>query len=126
MASAGKKVVRCKAVILASYPKGWVKEENMKVVETEVDLTLKEGDIALKLAYISLDPYYRGRMQEDKRGLYFSPFQLGKVNCTSYTTAKLRPRALTSRPSSHHIVLQTVQKICEKFSTRLIKRGIGY
>ncbi|KAH9533346.1 hypothetical protein CY35_18G047100 [Sphagnum magellanicum] len=78
MASAGKKVVRCKTVILASYPKGWVKEENMKVVETEVDLTLKEGDIALKLAYISLDPYYRGRMQEDKRGLYFPPFQLGK------------------------------------------------
>ncbi|CAK9266132.1 unnamed protein product, partial [Sphagnum jensenii] len=35
MASAGKKVVRCKTVILASYPKGWVKEENMKVVETE-------------------------------------------------------------------------------------------
>ncbi len=66
----------------------------------------------IELAYISLDPYYRGRMQEDKRGLYFPPFQLGKVNCTSYTTAKLRPRALTSRPSSHHIVLQTVQKIC--------------
>ncbi|CAK9211332.1 unnamed protein product [Sphagnum troendelagicum] len=35
MASAGKKVVRCKTVILASYPKGCVKEENMKVVETE-------------------------------------------------------------------------------------------
>jgi hypothetical protein len=47
MASAGKKVVRCKTVILASYPKGCVKEENMKVVETEVDLTLKEGNIAL-------------------------------------------------------------------------------
>jgi NADPH-dependent curcumin reductase CurA len=126
MVSARKKVVRCKAVILATYPKGWVKEENMKVVEMEVDLTLKEGYIALKLAYISLDPYYRGCMQEDKRGLYFSPFQLGKVNCTSYATAKLGPRALTSRPSSYHIVLQTVQKICEKFSTRLMKRGIGY
>lgn len=48
----------------------------MKVVETEVDLTLKEGYIVLKLSYISLDPYYRGRIQEDKRRLYFSPFQV--------------------------------------------------
>ncbi|KAJ7557377.1 hypothetical protein O6H91_05G124400 [Diphasiastrum complanatum] len=72
--------VRNKQVILVSYPKGWVTEDNFRIEETDMHLSLKPGcgHVLLQTLWASVDPYLRGRMQESKGGLYAQPFQLGK------------------------------------------------
>jgi hypothetical protein len=52
-------------ILLASRPKGWVTEENFKIVETEIP-AIGEGEILVKNNYLSLDPYMRGRMNESR------------------------------------------------------------
>ena len=51
--------------VLASRPKGQAQESNFRMVETDLP-TLLDGQVLIKVHYLSLDPYMRGRMDETK------------------------------------------------------------
>ena len=65
-----------KAWTLASYPTGWVKEENFKLVAGEAPRPA-EGEVLVKNLWLSLDPYMRGRMSTAKS--YAKGVELGQV-----------------------------------------------
>jgi len=51
--------------LLVNRPQGWAQESNFKLVETELPL-LQDGQLVVKVQYLSLDPYMRSRMNESK------------------------------------------------------------
>jgi NADPH:quinone reductase len=65
-----------KEIRLASRPVGVPTLENFQFVETEVPKP-KDGEVLVRLRYISVDPYLRGRMREAKS--YIAPFEVGQV-----------------------------------------------
>ncbi|OBY27918.1 NADP-dependent oxidoreductase [Leisingera sp. JC1] len=63
-------------IVLASRPEGQASEENFRL-ET-VDLPQPgEGEVIVKVHYMSLDPYMRGRMNAGKS--YASPVEIGET-----------------------------------------------
>jgi len=52
-------------ILLAARPKGWVTEENFKLVEQPV-LAPGAGQFGVRNLWLSLDPYMRGRMDDAK------------------------------------------------------------
>jgi len=65
-----------KAWTLASYPSGWVTEENFKLIESPVP-SPKDGEVLVKNLWLSLDPYMRGRMS--KAQSYAKGVEVGDV-----------------------------------------------
>lgn len=65
-------------VTLASRPVGMVSESNFQFVESPVP-TPADGQVLLKIRYLSVDPYMRGRMSD--RASYAPPVGLGEVMC---------------------------------------------
>jgi NADPH-dependent curcumin reductase CurA len=65
-----------KQVLLASRPKGWVTEENFRIVDTPMPVP-GDGEVLVRNRWLSLDPYMRGRMSEAKS--YVPPAALGEV-----------------------------------------------
>ncbi len=63
-------------VLLASRPAGWVKESDFRIVETEIP-TPGEGQVLVKNLYLSLDPYMRGRMNDQRS--YAAKVEIGQV-----------------------------------------------
>jgi NADPH-dependent curcumin reductase len=57
--------IRNKQWLLASRPQGWVQESDFRFQEIELP-ALQDGEIIVKVRYLSLDPYMRGRMSEAK------------------------------------------------------------
>lgn len=57
--------IRNKQWLLASRPQGWVQESNFRFQETELP-AIQDGQVVVKVRYLSLDPYMRGRMNETK------------------------------------------------------------
>src|ERR1051325_186064 len=62
--------------ILASRPSGRAEESNFKLVEAEIP-RLQDGQALIKVHYLSLDPYMRGRMDDVKS--YAPPQKLRDV-----------------------------------------------
>eukprot|EP01104_Vermistella_antarctica_P000598 TRINITY_DN10750_c0_g1_i1.p1 TRINITY_DN10750_c0_g1~~TRINITY_DN10750_c0_g1_i1.p1 ORF type:complete len:365 (-),score=103.26 TRINITY_DN10750_c0_g1_i1:18-1061(-) len=62
--------------VFASHPVGMVKEEHFRLEEAPATTPLEDGEILLKIAYITVDPYMRGRMHDRKS--YFPGFEVGK------------------------------------------------
>ncbi|KAJ3187406.1 hypothetical protein HDU85_006694 [Gaertneriomyces sp. JEL0708] len=61
--------------------KGWVEPKHMEVRKVDFDpdtVTLKEGEVLIKVRYISVDPYMRGRMDTSNKKSYSPPFEIGK------------------------------------------------
>jgi NADPH-dependent curcumin reductase len=54
-----------KRIVLASYPEGWVTEANFRL-ETAALPKPAEGEVLVKNLWLSLDPYMRGRMSQQK------------------------------------------------------------
>jgi len=54
-----------KQFLLASRPKGEVRPDDFRLVETPVP-TIADGEVLVRNHYLSLDPYMRGRMDETK------------------------------------------------------------
>jgi hypothetical protein len=52
-------------IVLASYPEGWVTEDNFRL-ETAPLPKPAEGEVLVKNHWLSLDPYMRGRMSQQK------------------------------------------------------------
>ena len=65
-----------KAWTLASFPTGWVSEENFRLVEAAAPQP-KEGEVLVKNLWLSLDPYMRGRMSEQKS--YVKGVEIGEI-----------------------------------------------
>ena len=65
-----------KAWTLASYPSGWVTEENFKLVEAPAP-SPRDGEVLVKSLWLSLDPYMRGRMSQQKS--YVKGVEIGQV-----------------------------------------------
>ena len=67
---------RSKQIVLASRPKGLPTHENFRLEDTTIP-ALPPGGLLLRVLYLSLDPYMRGRM--DDRKSYAKPVSLGAV-----------------------------------------------
>ncbi|MDQ6698666.1 MAG: NADP-dependent oxidoreductase [Acidobacteriota bacterium] len=65
-----------KQIILASRPEGLPKESDFRLIETPVP-DLQEGHALVRVLYLSVDPYMRGRMSGVKS--YAAPFEVGEV-----------------------------------------------
>ena len=65
-----------KQVLLARRPQGAAREDDFRLVETEVP-PVRDGQLLTRIHYLSLDPYMRGRMDEAKS--YAAPQPLGEV-----------------------------------------------
>ena len=63
-------------VLLASRPTGWVSEDNFRVETVPVPQP-RDGEVLVKNAFLSLDPYMRGRMNEGKS--YAAKQEIGEV-----------------------------------------------
>ena len=63
-------------VLLASRPTGWVKESDFRIVETEIPAP-GDGQVLVKNLYLSLDPYMRGRMNDQRS--YAAKVEIGQV-----------------------------------------------
>tara|TARA_Y100000994_G_C15689055_1_gene440798 strand:- start:939 stop:1967 length:1029 start_codon:yes stop_codon:yes gene_type:complete len=64
------------SITLKTRPTGIVDSENFSTKISEVK-TLKENQVLIKVLYLSLDPYMRGRMSEAKS--YADPLQIGEI-----------------------------------------------
>ena len=65
-----------KAWTLASYPAGAVTESNFKLIESPAP-SPKEGEVLVKNLWLSLDPYMRGRLSQQKS--YVKGVEIGEV-----------------------------------------------
>ena len=65
-----------KQIVLASRPKGLPTRENFRLEQVPMP-ELPQGGLLLRVLYLSLDPYMRGRM--DDRKSYAKPVGLGEV-----------------------------------------------
>lgn len=64
-----------KAILLKNRPEGTPTLANFEFVEIEKP-TVSDREVLLKTKYVSVDPYLRGRMRDEKS--YIDPFELGK------------------------------------------------
>ena len=65
-----------KAWTVASFPTGWVSEQNFKLVESPAP-SPKDGEVLVKNLWLSLDPYMRGRLSQAKS--YVKGMEVGDV-----------------------------------------------
>ena len=65
-----------KTILLNNRPKGKPTVSNFEFVSEDTELKVGEGEILLEAAYVSVDPYLRGRMSDAKS--YVPPFELNK------------------------------------------------
>ncbi|MDX1982735.1 MAG: NADP-dependent oxidoreductase [Bryobacteraceae bacterium] len=65
-----------KQVLLAERPTGFPEESNFRLVETAMPRP-GEGEFLVAIAYLSVDPYMRGRMNEARS--YADPVKIGEV-----------------------------------------------
>ncbi len=54
-----------KRIVMASFPEGWVKPENFRLETAPVERPA-DGQVLVKNLWLSLDPYMRGRMSQQK------------------------------------------------------------
>ncbi|WAC02417.1 NADP-dependent oxidoreductase [Lacinutrix neustonica] len=67
-------------ILLKNRPIGTPKLSDFEFKETDKDLTIQDGELLLETAYVSVDPYLRGRMSDAKS--YIPSFELNKpIQC---------------------------------------------
>ena len=64
-------------ILLRNRPEGKPTLADFEFVKEETTLNINEGEVLLETAYVSVDPYLRGRMSDAKS--YVQPFELGKA-----------------------------------------------
>ena len=65
-----------KTIVLNNRPEGKPTLSNFEFVKEDKTLTISDGEILLEAAYVSVDPYLRGRMSDAKS--YVPPFKLNQ------------------------------------------------
>ncbi|HDR3017805.1 NADP-dependent oxidoreductase [Pseudomonas aeruginosa] len=69
-------MVSAQQIVLASRPAGIAAVDNFRLERRELD-DLRDGEVELRVLYLSLDPYMRGRMSDAKS--YAAPVPVGGV-----------------------------------------------
>jgi len=71
-------MVKIQTVLYAKeISSGIPNKDNFKTEETEEDLTLQDGDIAIDVKVVSVDPYMRKRLQQGGSVGYIGPIKVG-------------------------------------------------
>lgn len=65
-----------KTIVLKNRPEGKPTLQDFEFVTNEAELNIKDGELLLGTAYVSVDPYLRGRMSDAKS--YVPSFELNK------------------------------------------------
>ena len=68
--------IKNQKIVVASFPEGWVTEDNFKLVDSEI-VSPGEKQVLVKNEWLSLDPYMRGRLSQAKS--YAKGVDLGDV-----------------------------------------------
>lgn len=68
--------MKTKEIYLNSRPFGWPTLSNFAMRDVDVD-NLEDGQVLVKVLWLSVDPYMRGRMNEQR--LYIAPFEVGSA-----------------------------------------------
>jgi NADPH-dependent curcumin reductase CurA len=89
------KKISSREIRLKSRPKGLPIPENFALAEVEVE-SPKEGQVLVRNLYMSVDPYMRGRMNDQKS--YVPPFQLGEPLEGGAVGEVIESRAAEFRP----------------------------
>ena len=63
-----------KTILLKNRPQGTPQNSNFEFIEEEKP-SPKDGEVLLRTKYVSVDPYLRGRMRDEKS--YIEPFKIG-------------------------------------------------
>ncbi len=87
-------------ITLKSRPEGRPDENNFEFQELE-DPQIKNGEILLKTEYISVDPYLRGRMRDEKS--YIEPFKVGEP-LESMIVAKVTASQNSDFPEDTYVI----------------------
>ena len=66
-----------RAIVLASRPVGAPTADNFGLTEFPIPSPAKDGEFVVRVLYLSVDPYMRGRMSEAKS--YAAPVAIGGV-----------------------------------------------
>src|SRR4051812_46231532 len=82
-------------VHLARRPRGQVEEADFRLVEAEIP-RVHDGQALMRVHYLSLDPYMRGRMDEAKS--YAPPQPLGEVMIGGTVAEVLESKSPALRP----------------------------
>ncbi|WP_019507278.1 zinc-binding dehydrogenase [Pleurocapsa sp. PCC 7319] len=67
--------IKSREIRLISRPEGMPTKDNFDLVQTELE-PLQDRQVLVRNLYMSVDPYMRGRMNEEKS--YIPPFELGE------------------------------------------------
>lgn len=65
-----------RSIVLASRPDGVPTESDFQIRENPIPHLIKDGDVLVKLKFLTVDPYMRARMRDVKG--YLPPFQIGE------------------------------------------------
>ncbi|MGC1632127.1 MAG: NADP-dependent oxidoreductase [Gelidibacter sp.] len=65
-----------KSIVLKNRPQGKPSLSDFEFITEDSNLTINSGELLLETAYVSVDPYLRGRMSDAKS--YVPPFELHK------------------------------------------------
>lgn len=65
-----------KTILLKNRPDGKPSLSDFEFLTDDADLSLNQGELLLETVYVSVDPYLRGRMRDEKS--YAPPFELNK------------------------------------------------
>jgi len=85
-------------IVLASRPKGLPTPENFRL-EKQALPGLRKGQVLIKVIYLSLDPYMRGRMSEEKS--YADPVPVGGVMTGETAGVVVQSRSLRFREGDY-------------------------
>ena len=85
-------------IVLASRPKGKPVPENYRI-EKEPIPKLKRGQVLIKVIYLSLDPYMRGRMSKEKS--YADPVPIDGVITAETAGVVIKSKSLRFQEGDH-------------------------
>jgi NADPH-dependent curcumin reductase CurA len=86
-----------KQILLASRPPGMPTLDNFSIVDAEVPEP-KDGEVLLRTRFLSVDPYMRGRMRDQKS--YAPPFALNEVIAGGVVAEVIESRAPAFQPGN--------------------------
>jgi len=86
-----------KQILLASRPPGMPTLDNFSIVDAEVPEP-KDGEVLLRTRFLSVDPYMRGRMRDQKS--YATPFALNEVIAGGVVAEVIESRAQAFQPGN--------------------------
>jgi NADPH-dependent curcumin reductase CurA len=85
-------------IVLASRPKGKPVPENFQIEKGQIP-RLEKGQVLIKVIYLSLDPYMRGRMSKEKS--YADPVPIGGVITGESAGVVVKSRSLRFREGDY-------------------------